>query len=745
MFARHPRACPPSLLVGEPWLDHAIRRHVDEHARRLSALTACTTVDACPSWWLRREDALRERAVAAMRLRLCTHARLWGDFLPTSRTPLGKQPPSDRRNGTNLYHGATFSALDYWEPEYACGEDERVPAIVGDGPKWVCGPDALPLPCTLLSLGSNLDDSFERAMHARARCLAHIVDPTLDLIREINPALAGRESVAHFSARLSEYGASLNATIGVGNPNSTGMLHGPGGTRRFRLVSVRQLLGDRYGPPPWHLSIAKIDIEGHERTVLPELFGLCAEGALSLDQLNVEVHPWPEWHGPGSFKVVRDLYGVFAQALSCGLVLHHKERNLWGCQQSQCMEIAWVSLGHAKRTALAAVGEGSGKAAPSLAEVRSGASGTSGPKTPAAAAATPVPTPPLGVRATEAGGEGSGGGSAGGRGGGGGGGEGGGRGGGGGGGGGSGGGSGGGAQPAAAREELCWSTQKPELVSGDRLYARQGPCRAKQAPPSELPPDLPAEMRQCCSHLFHGRHGYQLGDLVIQRTRRKSALDEERLRKWSKMADPRTWHLADFPSSIGADFVRRTTDNTTTDEAYVVLKRLVKERWEAARATASAEGVGGAAAALVVHLRVGDVLEESPKPLATILSRPTAFFPGESWSTYAKPLRYYDALPYAMLPTRHAVIMAGAHLPYKAYNRSCLYIDAVRRRLLSHGLSVAVRCGRDADDDLVFASHAAAFLPAGGGFSRLVEKMVRMFGGTVVHPARGNGTGAGGA
>ena len=42
-------------------------------------------------------------------------------------------------------------------------------------------------------------------------------------------------------------------------------------------------------------------------------------------------------------------------ALSCGLVLHHKERNLWGCPESQCMEYAWVSLAQARRAAGARV------------------------------------------------------------------------------------------------------------------------------------------------------------------------------------------------------------------------------------------------------------------------------------------------------------------------------------------------------------------------------------------------------
>ena len=346
------RQCPTSLQPIAPQTEHHIHRHLQEHIRRLASATACVdgwNFRECPTWWLRREEAWRARAASAMHLRLCTHARLWGDLLPNSRVALGRQPS----NASSLYHGTFFSALDYWEPEYACGEDERVPEAVGDGPKWVCGASSLPQPCTLLSLGSNLDDSFEKAMHAKARCAAHIVDPTLDFFRE-----ATSESSQAFAIRLSAYGATLNASVGLGNPNTTGMVRLPtGATWRFPLVSLAQLLRHRYGPAPWQLSALKIDIEGHERSVLAEVFDLCASGQLSIDQMNVELHPWPEWYGQATFRNVRDLHAVFGGALSCGLVLHHKERNLWGCPKGQCIELAWVSLRHAKRVALMAVAD----------------------------------------------------------------------------------------------------------------------------------------------------------------------------------------------------------------------------------------------------------------------------------------------------------------------------------------------------------------------------------------------------
>ena len=62
-------------------------------------------------------------------------------------------------------------------------------------------------------------------------------------------------------------------------------------------------------------------------------------------------------------------------------MLHHKERNLWGCQHSQCVEYAWVSLRHARREAEIALSGGRALAV-------SGGQGT--PTRPWLSAHTPV-------------------------------------------------------------------------------------------------------------------------------------------------------------------------------------------------------------------------------------------------------------------------------------------------------------------------------------------------------------------
>ena len=61
------------------------------------------------------------------------------------------------------------------------------------------------------------------------------------------------------------------------------------------VVPISRLISDRYELPA-HISIVKIDIEGHEWGVLHDLAAMCRAGQLSLDSLHVlpsaSPHPW---------------------------------------------------------------------------------------------------------------------------------------------------------------------------------------------------------------------------------------------------------------------------------------------------------------------------------------------------------------------------------------------------------------------------------------------------------------------
>ena len=296
-------------------------------------------------WWQHHGQRWNETLMIGERARLETHNFLFpGDFLPESKIPVfGRGRPKPTRHS-----GGIFQPFDYWEADFPCADEARLPrGRVGDGPKWLCGASLHANPCHVVSLGSDFDDKFERAMFAAAGCSSYIVDPTLSVGGMV---LSGHEKgrAAAFRAHLATYGADLNETVGIGTSGERMRL---GNTHSVPLVSIRTLLEDRFGSAassgPISLAVLKADIEGGEYSAFDSLWEMCAEGRLAIDQLSLEVHllviNMTDRHSFGG------MHAIFAGARKCGLMLHHKEVNTWG--KFPCSEFSWVSRRHAMRVA----------------------------------------------------------------------------------------------------------------------------------------------------------------------------------------------------------------------------------------------------------------------------------------------------------------------------------------------------------------------------------------------------------
>jgi len=319
------------LAVGSRWSD-AIAQHL-ELVR--SMLSRHSDDENGHGRFKKLVHEWQSNVLSAERSRLLTHARLFDEFLPNSTRPLARLHPI----AGAVYIGR-FSPFDYYEAEYSCAAETRIPLhVVGDGPKWQCGIALHPAPCQVVSLGSNFDDAFERGMaESASHCTSYIVDPTI--------RAGGKSKLNAFEAGLAGYGSSLNSSVGIGAPG--------GRLGSAPLVSLETLLRDRFGPVRHaHLSVLKVDIEGmeYDASVMDSVWALCQSGWLHVDQLNIEVH-LPSY---STLFRVRALYDLFAGARACGLMLHHKEVNTWSPASKTCAEFAWVSFAHAKRTA-AAVG-----------------------------------------------------------------------------------------------------------------------------------------------------------------------------------------------------------------------------------------------------------------------------------------------------------------------------------------------------------------------------------------------------
>ena len=157
-------------------------------------------------------------------------------------------------------------------------------------------------------------------------------------------------------------------------------------------------------------------------------------------------------------------------------------------------------------------------------------------------------------------------------------------------------------------------------------------------------------------------------------------------------------------------------------------------------------------AALIIHLRLGDVIDNHDRSVDSFLSGDYQVndemwdsMNGRKWrgtnctaqtctsEGYVKPLTYFETL-LSKVPVcvRRVILVSGSHTQTKNPQKSAEYLRRLREFLEQYGFEVEVRWNKPPDDDFVFMSNAKYFVPSGGGFSELVARVVKEFGGLVL-------------
>jgi len=139
---------------------------------------------------------------------------------------------------------------------------------------------------------------------------------------------------------------------------------------------------------------------------------------------------------------------------------------------------------------------------------------------------------------------------------------------------------------------------------------------------------------------------------------------------------------------------------------------------------------------LVIHARVGDVVDNATDSVLNLLSKQCYYYPGEEnrdeWNAYVKPIAHYE-----QLSEQHAgkpMALVSSIRPAENYTtfKSCNYLMAVKLFLEERGHAVQVRFGRRPDDDIIYMANSSTFAPSGGHFSQLVASLVQTHGGSLV-------------
>jgi len=141
----------------------------------------------------------------------------------------------------------------------------------------------------------------------------------------------------------------------------------------------------------------------------------------------------------------------------------------------------------------------------------------------------------------------------------------------------------------------------------------------------------------------------------------------------------------------------------------------------------------------VVHIRMGDVIDDSNHSLEDMMTHRTYFYDGKEspWNMYVMPLDHYRYIADQITPG-HPVILVGApHAPGskrgRVFYESCRYTFAVAAYLEQKGHNVQLRIGHLPDDDFVFFVNSKLFVPGGGRYSKQAADLVRLNGGRVLY------------
>ena len=99
---------------------------------------------------------------------------------------------------------------------------------------------------------------------------------------------------------------------------------------------------------------------------------------------------------------------------------------------------------------------------------------------------------------------------------------------------------------------------------------------------------------------------------------------------------------------------------------------------------------------------------------------------------HVKNIFYYQKIAYKVkkLGVSKIIIIAGGLGNIGKKSRE--YVNLVKSFLEDKGFDVEVRVNADADSDLCIMGNSRIFIPSGGGYSKIISKLVMLNGGVVI-------------
>ena len=194
-------------------------------------------------------------------------------------------------------------------------------------------------------------------------------------------------------------------------------------------------------------------------------------------------------------------------------------------------------------------------------------------------------------------------------------------------------------------------------------------------------------------------------------------------------------HSKLYPNSLAVEYMEHLPDEVRTRQSrdatntsikfpnsnFTLLLELVKERAKLHPELMPSDET------IVVHLRTGDVVDrEELYTLEELLG---------NYTRYNRPLSYYDEMLYnisSLNINKSEVLLVTAWHKIMDHTRSVMYINEIIKHIqYKFGFNVSLRINQNPDQDFILMCHSKYFIKCGGGFSRLISRMVTALGGTV--------------
>ena len=138
--------------------------------------------------------------------------------------------------------------------------------------------------------------------------------------------------------------------------------------------------------------------------------------------------------------------------------------------------------------------------------------------------------------------------------------------------------------------------------------------------------------------------------------------------------------------------------------------------------------------AVIVHVRLGDVMENSIENITTMLAHGgTPFHAGDYKGAIRSVYQYMEDLHQAQ--ATKVEIVGGSHTYYEGKSRSMTYAHCLHYALHSAGYQVTMRMGGvNPDQDFYYMANAKRIMLSSGGYSKLLGQVVVKSGGEIVGP-----------